>query len=190
MPVMVVESDKDVPPSVDYNMATNPGRTYRYFTKSVLYPFGYGLTYTEFEYTDIMISPKSVAACESVVVSVNVKNIGKMDSDEVVQLYVTTPKAPGVGVNSLYNLVGYNRTHITVGSSVYMEFTINAYLMATVDPIGEIVIVPGDFTVHVGNSSPQESDKEVILLKDMFTVTGNMIATSSCPGDVPQCLAC
>ncbi|XP_065911336.1 uncharacterized protein [Dysidea avara] len=76
MPVMVVESDKDVPPSVDYNMATNPGRTYRYFTKSVLYPFGYGLTYTKFEYSDLKITPKSIAACDSVVVSVKVQNTG------------------------------------------------------------------------------------------------------------------
>ena len=190
MPVMVVESDKDVPPSIDYNMATNPGRTYRYFTKPVLYPFGYGLTYTKFEYTDIMISPKSVAACNSVVVSVNVKNIGEMDSDEVVQLYVTTPKAPGVDVSPLYNLVGFNRTHITIGSSVYMQFTINAYLMATVDLTGNRVIVPGNFTVHIGNSSPLESDKSVILLKDMFTVTGKLTNTLSCPKPVPQCLAC
>jgi len=69
---------------------------------------------------------KYVAACNSVVVSVKVWNKGKMDSNEVVQLYVTTPKAPGVNISPLYNLIGYNRTH-----------TINAYLMTTVDPTGK-----------------------------------------------------
>ena len=137
-----------------------------------------------------MISPKSVAACDSIVVSVKVENTGKMDSDEVVQLYITTPKAPNVNVTPLYNLVGYNRTRIPAGGSVSIQFIINAYLMATVDTIGIKVIVPGNFTVYIGNSSPQQSDKTVILLKDMFTVTGTLIATSSCPAGVPHCLAC
>jgi len=47
-----------------------------------------------------------------------------MDSDEVVQLYVTTPKAPGVDISSLYNLISYNRTHITVGSSVHTLYAV------------------------------------------------------------------
>jgi len=191
MPVMVVESDKDVPPSVDYNMATHPGRTYRYFIKPVLYPFGYGLTYTKFEYNNLRIVPKEISPCSSVNVFVDVHNMGQMDSDEVVQLYLTTPKAPGVSVGSLYHLVGFNRTHFSTGSINEFHFTINAYLMTSVTINGKRVIVPGsNFVVHAGNGSPQKSNKSVTLLRDQFTVTGSVTDIMSCPNGVPQCLAC
>jgi len=193
MPVMVVKDEMDVPPSVDYNMATHPGRTYRYFTKPVLYPFGYGLTYALFDYNNLKISPKIISPCESVVVSVEVQNIGRMDSDEVVQLYLDTPTAQGVQVNSQYNLVGFNRTYFTSGTGtvIKFEFIINAYLMTSVTLNGKRVIVPGsDFVVHVGNASPQKSKKTVTLIRDQFTVTGSVTDISSCPSTVPQCLAC
>ena len=191
MPVMVVESDKDVPPSVDYNMVTSPGRTYRYFTKPVLYPFGYGLSYTKFEYANLRIVPKEISPCSSVDVLIDVHNIGAMDSDEVVQLYLTTPKAPGVSVGSQYHLSGFNRTHFPTGSVTEIHFHINAYLMTSVTPKGNRVIVPGSgYVVHIGNSSPQKSNKSVTLLEDQFTVTGSVTDVTSCPSTVPQCLAC
>ena len=190
MPITVVQSEDDLPPSVDYNMATDPGRTYRYLQKPALYPFGYGLSYTLFDYNNLVISPKTVSPCSSIIVSVMVLNSGKMDSDEVVQVYLTSPKAPGIKVHSQFDLVGFNRSTIPAGTMVEVKFAINAYLMSSVGPTGRRVIVPGSFVVYVGNASPLQSDKEVMILKGEFTVEGKLTDVSDCPHDLPKCLAC
>ena len=190
MPVTVVQSEDDLPPSVDYNMATNPGRTYRYLQKPALYPFGYGLSYTLFDYNNLVISPKTISPCDSIVISVEVLNSGKMDSDEVVQVYLTSPKAPGVKVHSQYDLVGFNRSSFSTGAMLEVKFVINAYLMGSVGLDGGRVIVPGSFVVHVGNASPLKSDKQVTILQGEFTVEGEPTDISDCPHSVPKCLAC
>ena len=190
MPVTVVQSEDDLPPAVDYNMASDPGRTYRYLQKPALYPFGYGLSYTLFDYSNLVISPKVISPCNSIVVSVEVQNSGKMDSDEVVQLYLTSPKAPGVKVNAQYDLVGFNRFNIPSGGIVEIKFIINTYLMSSVGPTGRRTIVPGPFVVHVGNASPLKSDKQVTILRGEFTVRGKLTDVSNCPDHVPKCLAC
>jgi len=191
MPVTVVQSEDDLPPSVDYNMASNPGRTYRYLQKPSLYPFGYGLSYTNFKYSNLVISPTTVSPCNSIMVSVEVENTGKMDSDEVIQVYLTTPIASEMSVNAQYSLVGFNRSHIVAGSKIEVKFTINAYLMTSVGPNGDMVIVPGsNFIIYVGNASPQKSSKQVIILQDHFTVSGSMTNIADCSDAVPQCLAC
>ena len=191
MPVTVVQSEDDIPPSVDYDMASDPGRTYRYLTKPVLYPFGYGLSYTSFKYSNLMISPTSIAPCDSITVSVEVENTGKVDSDEVVQVYLTTPEAPGMSIKPQYNLVGFNRSNIATGSMLKVMFTINAYSMTSVAADGHRLIVPGsNFVIYVGNGSPQQSNKEVTLLKTQFSVTGSVTDITNCSNGVPQCLAC
>ena len=190
MPVTVVQSEDDLPPAVDYNMDSDPGRTYRYLQKPALYPFGYGLSYTLFDYSNLVISPEVISPCDSIAVSVEVQNSGKMDSEEVVQVYLTAPKAPGVKVNAQYDLVGFNRSKIPSGSISEIKFMINAYLMSSVGPTGRRVIVPGSFFVHVGNASPLKSDKQVTILSGEFTVRGKLIDVSNCPDHVPECLAC
>ena len=189
MPVTVVQSEDDLPPAVDYNMDSDPGRTYRYLQKPALYPFGYGLSYVYFKYSNLMISPMTISPCDSIVVSVEVENTGKIDSDEVVQVYLTTPKDPDMSVNPLYNLVGFNRSNIASDSKLELQFTINAYLMTSVTLNGNRVILPGLFVVYVSNASPQKSDKNVTILKGQFTVTGSS-ATDITKCSVPQCLAC
>ena len=72
----------------DYNMTAAPGRTYRYLTKPPFYRFGYGLSYTNFSYSGLVVSPTTIKPCQSVVVNVSVENTGKVDGDEVVQAYL------------------------------------------------------------------------------------------------------
>ena len=191
MPVTVVQSEDDLPPAVDYNMTSDPGRTYRYLYKPVLYPFGYGLSYVHFKYSNLMISPMTISPCDSIMVSVEVENTGKIESDEVVQVYLTTPK-DDMSVNPpLNSLVGFNRSNIAAGSKLEFKFTINAYLMTSVTLDGNRVIVPGSFVVYVGNASPQKSGKEVTILQGQFTVTGSSATDiTKCSNSVPQCLAC
>ena len=191
MPVTVVQSEDDLPPAVDYNMTTDPGRTYRYLQKPALYPFGYGLSYVNFKYSNLMVSPMTISPCNSIMVSVEVENTGKVESDEVVQVYLTTPEDPDMSANPLYNLVGFNRSNIAAGGKLELEFTINAYLMSSVTLDGSRVIVPGSFAVYVGNASPQKSDKDVTILKGQFTITGSSVTDiTKCSNAVPQCLAC
>ena len=77
-----------LPSMTDYNMTSTPGRTYRYLTTPPLYRFGYGLSYTQFSYANLTISPTTIKPCQSVTISVAVKNAGKMKGDEVVQVYL------------------------------------------------------------------------------------------------------
>ena len=81
-----VKSITDLPDFLDYDITD--GRTYMYFKKAPLYAFGYGLSYTNFQYKNLKISNNTLAKNDSIVVSVDIKNTGKIDGDEVVQLYV------------------------------------------------------------------------------------------------------
>lgn len=81
-----VESITDLPDFLDYDITD--GRTYMYFKKAPLYAFGYGLSYTKFQYKNLKISNNTLEKDDSIVVSVDIKNTGKIDGDEVVQLYV------------------------------------------------------------------------------------------------------
>ena len=75
----------------DYSMK---GRTYRYMTQTPLYPFGYGLSYTTFDYKNAKLSKDKIASNESVTLSFDIANTGKMDGDEVAQIYIKNPNDP------------------------------------------------------------------------------------------------
>src|SRR4026208_587010 len=90
LPVTFYKSVDQLPPFTDYSME---GRTYRYFKGEPLYPFGYGLSYTRFDYSNLRFQSKTVKAGESMKVSVDVTNAGDREGEEVVQLYLTDPVA-------------------------------------------------------------------------------------------------
>jgi beta-glucosidase len=126
-------------------------RTYRYFNGEVLYPFGYGLSYTTFSYADSRISSARVSAHDSVIVSVNVTNTGTMDGDEVVQLYAMHPDVPGAPARAL---VGFQRVHLARGASQRVQFTLRDRDLSVVDPEGVRRIVPGAVQLWVGGGQP------------------------------------
>ncbi len=119
LPVTFYRSVDDLPPFDDYGME---GKTYRYFRKPVLYPFGHGLSYTSFAYSDLAIARPAVKAGEPVEVSVKVKNTGARAGDEVVQLYVRHLKASlPVPIRSLH---GFARVALGPGEEKRVAFTI------------------------------------------------------------------
>lgn len=114
------KSVNDLPPITDYTLrATDgkPGRTLWYFTKPVSYEFGYGLSYTTFEYSNFRISKSQITPRDVITVQVDVKNTGSYDGDEVVQIYMTTPESPASLERPIKRLKGFQRVTIPIGQT-------------------------------------------------------------------------
>jgi beta-glucosidase len=147
LPVTFYTGVSQLPPFDDYSMQ---GRTYRYFTGTPLYPFGYGLSYTKFSYSGLTV-PATVTAGSPLVVEVTVKNIGLRTGDEVVQLYLSFPDIPGAPLKALR---GFKRVHLEAGSSLRVRFELNSRDMSMVTEAGEPIVAQGKYTVSVGGGQP------------------------------------
>jgi beta-glucosidase len=149
LPMTFPRSIDQLPPYEEYAMA---GRTYRYMTAEPLYPFGFGLSYTRFAYSDLVLAQDMLAAGESLALHVTLTNVGALDADEVVQVYLSDLEA-SVAV-PLHKLVGFQRVYLRSGESKMLEFTITPGMMALVNEDGEPQLEPGQFRVTVGGCSP------------------------------------
>ncbi|MEL7222340.1 MAG: glycoside hydrolase family 3 C-terminal domain-containing protein, partial [Bacteroidota bacterium] len=156
LPVTVPMSTDDLPPYEDYSMAN---RTYRYATKKPLFPFGFGLSYSSFSYSDLKLSKADMTADESVTVRVSVQNDGKYAAEEVVQLYVQDMEA-SVSV-PLQSLRSFQRVVLPAGESTTVSFTIQTADLALIDLEGNAQLEAGDFLISVGGSSPGERSLEL-----------------------------
>ena len=148
LPVTFYKSVEDLPPFEDYRMT---GRTYRYFTGEPLYAFGHGLSYTTFMYSDLQM-PESIDGGEAVDVSVLVKNTGKRDGEEVVQLYVSDVEA-SVPV-PLRSLKGFRRIALKAGEEKRVSFKLALRDFSLLDKDLRRVVEPGLFKVAVGGKQP------------------------------------
>jgi beta-glucosidase len=126
-------------------------RTYRYFDGEPLYPFGYGLSYTTFSYTNAQLSKRAVAADGSVDVSVEVANIGKMAGDEVVELYLTHL---GIAGAPLRALKGFRRVHLDPNQRATVSFTLRERDLSIVDENGKHRVAPGTVRAWIGGGQP------------------------------------
>jgi beta-glucosidase len=148
LPVTFYKSVDQLPPFTDYDMQ---GRTYRYFEGEPLFPFGHGLSYTTFRYSDIEL-PVSVRPGEEIEVSVQVENMGERAGEEVVQLYVTDLEASGpVPIRSLQ---GFRRLHLDPGEAKTVTFRLEPRQISLIDADACRVIQPGAFEVSVGGKQP------------------------------------
>jgi beta-glucosidase len=161
LPVTFYKSVDQLPPFTDYSMQ---GRTYRYFKGEPLYPFGYGLSYTSFAYSNLRFDAKSVKAGAPVKVTVDVTNAGAREGDDVVQLYLTDVAA--TAPVPLRTLVGFDRISLRPREKRAVTFTISARQMSLIDDRGKRVIEPGEFSISIGG------------LRDRFTVSGNLLELS------------
>jgi beta-glucosidase len=148
LPVTYYKSVDQLPPFDDYDMA---GRTYRYFIKEPLYPFGYGLSYTTFNYSNLSL-PSSAPAGEKVTVKVTVTNTGKMAGDEVVELYLTDEKASTQ--RPVRQLEGFSRVNLKPGESKVVEISLEPRQFSMINNKAKRVIEPGYFTISVGGKQP------------------------------------
>jgi beta-glucosidase len=156
LPVTFPRSLADVPDFKSYAMK---GRTYRYLETPPLYPFGYGLSYTRFAYEDLTVSSARLTPDDRIEVSVTVKNAGKRDADEVVQLYVKDLEASVVVPH--HSLRAFQRLHLDAGDSKQVSFELAARDLALVDDRGRRVLEPGRFRISVGGSQPDERSREL-----------------------------
>jgi len=148
LPVTFYKSVDQLPPFEDYSMA---GRTYRYFKGEPLFPFGYGLSFTRFKYSNLVL-PKSVRANQNVTVSVQVQNVGRRSGDEVVQLYVTDLEATvPVPIRSLQ---GFQRIALKPGERRTVRFTLAPKQLSILDKDFKSVVEPGAFEVAIGGKQP------------------------------------
>jgi beta-glucosidase len=148
LPVTFYKSVDQLPMFDDYTME---GRTYRYFRGEPLYPFGYGLSYTSFAYSNLKLS-RTVKAGEDSTIRVDVANKGRVAGDEVIELYLGQAAA-AVPV-PIRTLVGIERIFLRPGEKRSVSFTLKARQMSLIDDAGHRVIQPGDLLISVGGKQP------------------------------------
>ena len=149
LPVTFPKATADLPPFTDYAMK---GRTYRYMEKEPLYPFGFGLSYTAFAFKGLKISSKSISDGDKITVSAEVKNTGKYDGDEVVQLYIArTPRAKDDPVCSLR---AFSRVRVKAGKTADVSFKLMSSAFETINTDGDSVLAPGTYTVTIADAAP------------------------------------
>jgi beta-glucosidase len=170
LPVTFYRSTEELPDFRDYSMEN---RTYRYMKQEALYPFGYGLSYSKFEYSSLSLDQTNIDLGQDVNVSVVVKNVGNYEADEVVQLYLKDVEA-SVRVPN-WELKGVKRISLKPGEEVKLDFTVAARQMALIDNDGRCVLEPGLFELFVGGSQPDSRSEKLTgqkVLKAEFTVSG------------------
>jgi beta-glucosidase len=147
LPVTFYAGVDQLPKFEDYSMK---GRTYRYFTSTPLWPFGHGLSYTQFSYTSLNL-PQNIRAGQPLRASAVVRNSGAVAGDEVVQLYLTFPKAPSAPIRALR---AFRRIHLEPGASERVSFELQPRDLSMVNPVGDIVVAAGKYGLSLGGGQP------------------------------------
>ena len=159
-----------------------------------LYPFGYGLSYTTFEYSDIQISPKVITPNETATVTLKVTNTGDVAGDEVVQLYTRDVLSSVTTYEK--NLAGFERVHLQPGETKEVKFTIDRKHLELLDVDMKWVVEPGEFVVMAGASSEDIRQTTVLNVEDYHTRNARLeaekpekpVSASTNPEDVMKVL--
>ena len=160
LPITFPKSLDQLPDYKDYSMK---GRTYKYMNLDPLYPFGFGLSYTTFKYDDINLSSSSISKTDTITLTIDVTNSGKVDADEVIQLYISDVEASFVVPNSQLNDV--KRIHLKAGETKNISFELTPKMFEMVNNEGKRVIESGEFKVYVGGASPMKRSQELGVSK-------------------------
>ena len=173
LPITFYKNLAQVPPFTDYSMRN---RTYRYFTEQPLYPFGYGLSYSSFSFSDATFSdlepngPNDTAVSlhprpgekgngstldasgnAPIHVSARLTNTSKIPGDEVVELYISHPNIEGAPIRSL---VGFQRAHVAPGGFQIVSFVLGPRELSVVDSTGKRYVPEGPAELWIGSGQP------------------------------------
>jgi beta-glucosidase len=162
LPISVPRNAGQIP--INYNRKPISHQDYVFTKGTPLYPFGHGLSYTNFEYSDLVITPEEIPTAGEVNISVKVKNVGTLAGDEVVQLYIRDKVASVT--RPIKELKGFKRITLNEDEEKTVKFNLSADQLAFYDKDVKLVVEPGEFNVMVGTSS------EDIKLEGKFQVVG------------------
>ena len=156
LPVSFVKSIDDLPPFEDYDMSN---RTYRYFDGVMLYPFGFGLSYSDISYTNIKSNSTELKRGQKVQLEVEVTNNGQMDAEEVVQVYLAkegrTTEDPRIALKD------FKRIKVTSGETKKVSFDLDAKAFSEYDKNGDLKLEKGIYKVSIGGASPLSRNLEL-----------------------------
>jgi beta-glucosidase len=147
LPITLYTGVDQLPEFTDYSMAR---RSYRYFDGEPLYPFGFGLGYSTFAYSDLKLKA-TLAAGDPLRVEAQVRNAGTREGDEVVQVYLTFPRLPGAPLRALR---GFARVHLKPGEQQAVAFTLNDRELSHVSLDGMHAVRAGRYGISVGGGQP------------------------------------
>jgi beta-glucosidase len=163
MPITMLKSSEQLLPMADYNMA---GHTYRFLTDTPSYYFGHGLSYTTFKYSNLIVGHELLSQAQTQIIEVDVTNIGKLDGDEVVQLYVKDV-ASSVPV-PIIHLEGFQKIHLKSGETKRLEFILHPEQLFVYNDEGQPFFESGEYQIWVGGGHP--NDPDAVVLKGMFSL--------------------
>jgi beta-glucosidase len=164
LPVTFYQSVDQLPAFDNYAM---DGRTYRYLHQKPLYGFGYGLSYSKFAYKNLHLSAPKLNAGAPLHVTVDVENTSAIAGDEVAELYITPPTAPG---NPNHWLAGFKRVHLEPHQVGHVAFDVDARGLSLVDAQGQRAVTAGEYKVFVGGAQPGETNAG---LEQNLTIAGS-----------------
>ncbi|HEY5056432.1 MAG TPA: glycoside hydrolase family 3 C-terminal domain-containing protein, partial [Acidobacteriaceae bacterium] len=148
LPVTFYKDLSQLPNFESYSMQN---RTYRYFTGKPLYPFGYGLSYTKFSYSNLSLPNATINAGDPLSADATITNTGDRDGDEVAELYLTFPQVPGAPLRALR---GFKRIHLKAGESQQVHFELKDRDFMMVTEAGDPIISAGKYTLTIGGGQP------------------------------------
>lgn len=170
LPVTFYKSVDDLPDFKSYDMEN---RTYKYFKGDPLYPFGHGLSFSTFEYSNLVMENK-MALKEDISLKINVTNTGKIDGDEVIQVYISHKNS--ANESPVRSLVGFKRIHLKANETKTIDFLITPEQYAQLNELGDKVHIAGDISISVGGRQPtskdqnnQSSKKDIVTKTITFT---------------------
>jgi beta-glucosidase len=162
LPVTFYNSVDDLPPFTEYSMKN---RTYRYYTGKPEWSFGYGLSYSTFNYGPVTLSSSKLQAGDALTATVAVTNASTIAGDEVVEAYLKTPAAGG----PIHSLAAFERVHLQAGEMRNVTLHFDPRALSSVDEKGARAVVAGKYELSLGGAQPADTKSKS---ETTFTVTG------------------
>ena len=162
LPITFVKRTEDLPDFRDYSMKD---RTYRYLKNPPLYPFGYGLSYSLFEYSDFKISNNRLLVDENLILEFDLKNIGSMDAEEVVQIYVSHLDSPAQIPK--FQLISFLRQKLKVNEEIHIQIPLDAEKFCIIDDSGKKIFTNGTAVIYVGGSQPDTRSRDLLGIEPL-----------------------